>query len=206
MLLLFWTYEELDSRFAEVQAFLGPAEIAHRHPNHLISAGKPLAPGQRAFARIASGTISYHQSSLPVPLLSQMQVSIVDGTLRRNSSGRILAHLETRAPFREMQARIEQLGLSFQIYDTTDEYLSLSPVKPTTFQYLADEMFPLGMDPATFKPQELEAPIRVQIRARAIGHLDRQTFSGKFINEMKFAGQQGILEAVGEGRFEFRLA
>lgn len=203
--LLRLTHEELDSRFAEVQAFLGPDAIARYHPNHLESAGKPLAAGLRAFARVASGTISYHRSSVPLPMLSQMQVSIVDGTLRRDSSGRIHAQLQTRAPFREMQAQIDELGLSAQCYDTADEYLSVSPDKPTAFLYSADELFPLAFDPTSFKPVRLQTPMRVQIRAQAVGHLVNGVFSGRFTNEMNFHAQGRLVQATSEGTFELRL-
>jgi hypothetical protein len=203
--LLDLTYDELHSRFSEVQAYLGPSEIARHHPNHLLSAGKPLAPGQRAFARIASGTISYHRSSLPIPMLSQMQVSIVDGTIRRDSAGRIQAQLRTSGPFRAVQEEIDRLGLSFQIYETSDECLSLSPAEPTVFKYVADQFFPFMMDPTTFTPRRLDTPMRVQIQACAIGHLDADVFGGTFIGDFKFFVPQGIAEVRGEGRFEFRL-
>lgn len=203
--LLRLTHEELTSRFDEVRAFLGPAEIAMRHPNHLIEVGKPLAPGLRAFARVASGTISYHQSSWPAPLLSQMQVSIVDGTIRRDDAGRIQALLQTRAPFRDMQTEIEELGLSIHTYNTADQYLSVSADQPTTFLYQADEMFPLALDPTTFKPQRLSEPMRVEIQARATGHLDKDIFSGRFVNEMTFHGPRGPVKVIGEGSFELRV-
>jgi hypothetical protein len=203
--LLRLTHQELESRFPEVAAYLGPDAIARHHPNHLESAGKPLAPGLRSFARVSSGTISYDHSTLSQPLLSQMQVSIVDGTLRRDTSGRIQVQLQTRGPFREVQERIEQLGLSVQTYETDDEYLSLLAGEPTTLTFFADMAVPVAMDPQSYKPVPMESPPHVRVHARAIGHLSNEVFSGRFVNEMTFYWPDGEFKAIAEGTFQLRL-
>ena len=204
--LLGLSYTELDTRFAEVAAFLAPDAIARRHPNLLLSAGKPLAPGRGSFVRVASGSISYHSSSIDVPLLSQMQVSILDGTISRDNTGRIQAVLRTSGPFRELQAEIERLGLSVQSYETDDEYLSLVPGKPTVFVFESDRPMPAGLDPVTFKPVQLVNPPRVVVRAQAIGHLSGETFGGEFRNEMTYHTPDKIVHVLGEGNFHLRLA
>lgn len=90
--LLQFNYEDLADRFDELAAYLFPAALARQYTNHLLGQGKPLGPGLRALHRIASGSIDHGASSLALPLLSQMQVSIVDGTLMRDEAGR-LPHL-----------------------------------------------------------------------------------------------------------------
>lgn len=200
------TYAELDSRFDEVKAFLGPSQIARRHPNHLTHAGRPLGPNLRAFERVASGAISYEKSSLPVPLLSQLQVAIVDGSIRRDSTGKIQAQLLTRGPFRDMQSHLEGLGLQVQTYVTDDDQLSVSPAAPTVFLYEADELFPFAMNHETFEVQLLDTPMRVLIRAKAIGHFESDRFSGTFTAEMTFHTAGGTFPARGEGTFELRLS
>lgn len=204
--LLELTYAELDSRFDELRAFLGPAELARRHPNHLLSAGKPLGPAMRAFARVTSGTISYQRSSMPIPLLTQMQVSIVDGTLRRDSTGRMIAQLHTKGPFREVQEKIAALGLDIQEYLGEGECLSVSAEQPTTFHFDDEQAVPVMMHPTTFKPMATPVPMHVRIEARAIGHLDGDTFKGRFLTEMTFsAAGTSPVTVTGEGTFELRL-
>jgi len=200
------TYADLDSRFAELEAFLGPAQLARRHPNHLRTAGEPLGPNLRAFERVASGTISYHESSLPLPLLSQMQVSIIDGALMRDSAGKVQAHLVTRGPFRDLQAHIDELGLQLQTYVTDDAKLSVFADAPTVFHYEAEQILPMYMDPETFKVTLFDVPVRVSISAKAIGHLRNDEFAGAFIANFKYHAENGNFEASSKGKFSLRLA
>lgn len=200
------SYSDLDTRFEEVEAFLGPAQLARRHPNHLLSAGRPLGPNLRAFERVATGTISYTKSSLAIPMLNEMQISIIDGDIRRDSFGRIEANLLTRGPFRGIQERVDELGLQWQKYVTDDERLAVSPDAPTVLQYEADMILPIAMDLTTFRPTALAVPIRVKISAKAIGHLFNDVFSGEFLAEMAFHFGEDVLPVSNEGTFEIRLS
>jgi len=199
------TYTEMHARYEEIEAFLGPAQIARKHPNHLISAGRPLGPNLRAFERIASGTISYHKSTADIPLLSQMQVAIVDGSIRRDSAGKIEAILVTRAPFREFQERIDALGQQVQTYLTDDDQLSVNADAPTVLRFSTDQLLPLTLDLTTFKVAPPAVPVRVVIVATATGHLRNEVFGGKFLLEVTYHFAEGAASFVGEGTFELRL-
>lgn len=198
-------YEELSKRYAEIEAFLGPAQIARKHPNHLKSAGKPLGPNLKAFERIASGTISYHKSTTGLPMLNQMQVAIVDGSMRRDGAGKIEVTMVTRAPFREFQERIDALGLQVQTYFTDDEQLSVNPERPTVFRFLTDQPLPLTFDLATFEVRPPEVPVRVVVNATATGHLRNDVFGGDFLLEVTYHFAAGNASFTGEGKFELRL-
>jgi|UPI000647C19E hypothetical protein len=198
-------YEELSNRYAEIEAFLGPSQIARKHPNHLQSAGKPLGPNLKAFERIASGTISYHKSTTGLPILNQMQMGIVDGSMRRDSAGKIEVAMVTRAPFREFQDRIDALGLQVQTYVTDDEQLSVNPERPTTLRFVADLPLPLTIDLATLEVAPPEVPVRVAISATASGHLSNDVFGGDFVLEVTYHFAAGTASFTGKGRFELRL-
>jgi len=198
-------YEELNTRYEEIEAFLGPAQIARKHPNHLISAGKPLGPNLRAFERIASGSISYHKSTTGLPLLSQMQVAIIDGSMRRDSAGKIEVTLVTRVPFREFQERIDALGMQVQTYYTEDEQLSVNSDAPTVLRFFTDQPLPLTFDPTTLKVMPPTVPVRAVINASAIGCLRNDVFSGDFLLDVTYHLANGTAAFTGEGKFELRL-
>ncbi len=198
-------YEELSKRYVEIEAFLGPAQIARKHPNHLQSAGKPLGPNLKAFERIASGTISYHKSTTGLPIMNQMQVAIVDGSMRRDPTGKIEVIMVTRAPFREFQERIDALGLQVQTYFTEDEQLSVDPERRTVFRLAADQPLPITIDLATLEVTPREISVRAVISATATGHLSNDVFAGDFLLEVTYHFAAGTTSFTGEGKFELRL-
>lgn len=104
-------YEAMDEQFPRIESVLGPSAIQRDFPDQQYLAGQPLGPGLRAFARIASGMIVYQKSTLPQPMLSQMQIAIIDGALERDENGCLLAYLRTQAPLRSFQELNEKLGL-----------------------------------------------------------------------------------------------
>lgn len=207
--LLRLSYPELLSQFEQLAAWLGPAQIARKHPDHLVSAGKSLGGNLRAFERVASGYISYEKSSLgaEIPLLEQMQVSVVDGSIRRDSTGKIRADLLTKGPFRSIQQVVDDMGLQVQSYYTEDEVLSVNPAAPTVFTYEDEQLFSAGMDPQSYAAVQLPMQLRVLVRAKATGVLVNDLFSGDFSVDMLFQppGALRPMPVQAEGKFQLRL-
>jgi hypothetical protein len=207
--LLRLAYEELGTKFEQLKAWLGPAQIARKHPSHLPEAGKPLGGNLRAFERVASGFVSYekHVAAISIPMLDELQIAVEDGVIRRDSGGKIRADLLTRGPFRGVQEKINDMGLQVQVYSTDDEYLSVDPAKPTVFRFKDEQLFDWGMNPDTYQPMPLPA-MRVLVSATALGHLDGNLFAGRFEADMVFISLETLqqIPVKSVGHFQFRLA
>jgi hypothetical protein len=204
--LLRLSYEELGTKFGEVKAWLGPAQIARKHPSFLLESGKSLGGNLRSFERVASGFISYerHIAEVEIPMLDELQVAIEGGVIRRDSEGNIRADLLTRGPFRGVQEKINDMGLQVQVYRTDDESLSVDPANPTAFKFEDEQLFDWGMNPDTYQPMSLP-PMRVLVSAMAVGHLDNNVFSGHFEADMVFVPVGGLLRFPVRGFGHFRL-
>lgn len=202
-------YEELERRLPELENILGPNALKRDFPNQLAAVvGKPLGPGLRAFARIASGMIMYQKSTHSQPILSQMQIAIVDGAVDRDEQGHLVAYLRTQSPLRSFQELNESLGLDTFEMSSNDAEISLDPSHPTEFVYRASVTLPEGsetLDTNTWKKIRLPITMHCEVIARANGYLKDQTFHGRFISEMHVANIK-IPPIVLEGEFYVRLA
>ncbi|MBI5790582.1 MAG: type I restriction enzyme HsdR N-terminal domain-containing protein [Rhodocyclales bacterium] len=201
-------YEELEKKFPQIENVLGPNAIGRDFPHQLAVVGQPLGPGLRAFARVASGMIVYQKSTLPQPMLSQMQVAIVDGAVERDEQGHLVAYLRTQSPLRSFQELNESLGLDGFEMTSTQTEISLDPANPTEFLYQAVVTLPEGcesLDTATWKKVKLPYTMQFEVISRAIGSLTDQTFRGRFISEMRILNN-ALPPVVTEGEFFVRLA
>jgi hypothetical protein len=201
-------YKELVTRFGEVQAWLGPAQIARKHPSRLLESGKPLGGNLRSFESVASGFISYESyvAQADLPMLNELQIAIEGGTVRRDGEGKIRADLLSRGPFRGVQEKINDMGLQVQSYRTDDEFLSVDPAKPTTFTFEDEQLFDWGMHPENYQPVSLP-PTRVLVSATAVGHLNNNVFAGQFEAKMVFIPVDSFMRfpVRSIGRFQLRL-
>ena len=167
-------YESLSEQLPQIQNILGPTAIQTDFPGQQYVTGHPLGPGLRAIARIASGTITYKKSSFPLPMLSQMQIAIVDGSLERDEDGFLLAYLRTQAPLRFFQELNERLGLeSFEMKSLATQ-VSTDPDNPTVLVYSRTITFPEGselLDTTTWEVVKTPAALPCNAKAQAVGYL-----------------------------------
>lgn len=202
------TYDALEERLPQLANVLGPTALQRDFPDQLALVGQPLGPGLRAFARVASGTIVYQKSTLPQPMLSQMQIAIVDGAVERDEHGHLLVYLRTQAPLRSFQELNESLGLHGFEMHSNDTEVSLDPHHPTEFVYRRAVTLPEGsesLDTTTWQKVKLPMTMHCEVIARATGYLRDQTFAGRFVSEIRIVN---ILfpPVVLEGEFNVRLA
>ena len=162
-------YEELEHRLPQLENVLGPNALRRDFPDQLALVGQPLGPGLRAFARVASGMIMYQKSTLPQPMLSQMQIAIVDGAVERDEKGQLVAYLRTQSPLRSFQELNESLGLDGFEMSSRDTEISLDPSRPTEFAYRASVTLPEGsesLDTNTWKKVKLPITMHCDVTAR----------------------------------------
>lgn len=201
-------YDELNERLPQLENVLGPHALQRDFPHQLAMVGRPLGPGLRAFARIASGMIAYQTSTLPQPMLSQMQVAIVDGAIERDENDRLVAYLCTQAPLRSFQELNESLGVHEFEMTSTDAEVSLDPNRPTEFEYRHTVILPEGsesLDMITWQKVKLPVTMHCEVATRAVGYLRDQTFFGRFFSEMRIINI-AFPTALLEGEFYVRLA
>jgi len=201
-------YEELESKLPQLENILGPNALKRDFPDQLALLGQPLGPGLRAFARIASGMITYEKSSLPQPMLSQMQIAIVGGAVERDELGQLIAYLQTQSPLRSFQEFNESLGLDRFEMRSNDKEVSMDADHPTEFAYRASVSLPEGsesLDATTWKKVRLPYTVHCEVVSHASGHLIDQTFRGRFVSEMRMVNIPA-LPVVLEGKFYVRLA
>ena len=201
-------YEALDDQLLQIENVLGPSAIQRDFPDQQYLVGRPLGPGLRAFARIPSGMIVYQKSTLPQPMLSQMQIAIVDGALERDENGCLLAYLRTLAPLRSFQELNEKLGLDGFEMKSTDTDVSIDPDRPTEFVYGRIMTFPEGveiLDITTWQVVKMPMTMHCAVTATATGYLKDQTFHGRFMSELRITNIE-FPTVVLEGEFHVRLA
>jgi hypothetical protein len=196
------SYEQMQTEAAKqaLLNLLSPDALLRDHGSVKIDIGPPLGPGLRSIARIAHGFIRYNQSSLPLPALLEMQVSIIGGSLERDEANGLVALLETRAPTRTVQMTIERLGLHVLELVSAHSTLSTNPDFPTEFVYEGETTFPKGaklVEPNGWNVVSLPQDIHVRVRSVARGILELNRFSGSIHNQMVY-GEQVPASLVGE--------
>lgn len=202
------TYQQLqESDTKEVlSGLLSPQAVLRDHPLQFVDTNVPLAPGLRSIARIANGMIRYDRSTVAIPALSELQVTIVSGAIERDESDRMIALLETRAPTRTVQALTEKLGLSVFEMTSSESKLSTNREVPTVFEYTASVTFPEGeelLDMTTWKTVRLPRNLPVRVKATATGCLDGSRFSGAFRSEALYDER---ISVCFEGEFSLFLS
>ena len=201
-------YAEMAERFAKIADVLSPVAIKRDFPGQAMPIAHPIGPGLRAFTRIASGMISYNKSTLNIPMLSQMQIAIVDGAVERDENSHLVAYMRTQAPLRSFQDLNERLGLDVFEMLSQDSEVSIDPCRPTEFVYEDTIIFPEGtemLDVTTWQNVRLPTAVRCKVTARAFGSLRHRTFSGRFISEFCMP-DLGLPLVTSEGDFFLVLA
>jgi Type I restriction enzyme R protein N terminus (HSDR_N) len=202
------TYEQLEdqSEWAKLVSVLSPEAVLRDYPILQADVGTPLGPNLRSIARITGGHICYTSSSVANPAISQLQVSIVAGAIERDERGRMVALVQTRAPFRSIQALAEKLGLS-QFEMVCDEpNLATSHESPSVFMFEGHAIFPAGeemLDIVSWKSVILPVNLAVRVKVTAWGALSGNVFRGRIKNEAIY---NETFPASFDGEFELHLA
>lgn len=195
-------YKQLGNNDTKAILFnlLSPASMLRNHPVHVVDVHPPIGTGLRSIALVTSGHFYYDKSTLPMPALREMQMSIISGAIERDSDNRLVAFLDSQGPSRTIQEFSERLGLSK--FEMVSEHPTISTdlENPTTFTYSRSLTFPAGeklLDMNTWQQMTLPSNIEVGFTVSARGILDGNRFHGTFINNMIIDGMRADLE----GRF-----
>ena len=201
------TYEQFDGRLQEVKNLLSPEALSRDFPTVKVDVGPPIASGLRSVARITNGFVRYEQSSVNVPLLVQLQLSVSEGAVERDENGKLVAFLKTVVPFRSLQEFNERLGPAGFEMISHDSDLSTDPQRPTVFTHRNTIVLPQGeevLNILTWEQVKLVTNVACDVDATAVGvYRDRQ-FSGKFESRMFYRELRFDLKL--QGSFKIHLA
>ena len=181
-------YEELDSRFVDLQEILGPQAIQRQIATRKIARGRPLALGIGSVAQVASGLIKYYETGAPGKINQHVQTIVLGGAAERDDSGRVVVHLDTQAPIPGMQAINDRIGFTgVDLYSDAESFPSpdADPAifKGTTvFTLPAGEQLPL---PGTGQKYTLPNDISCSMTIEAAGVFDAGYFSGSWQGELR---------------------
>lgn len=140
------SYEEFstDSGIITLSNLLSPKAIIRDHPSIVADIFPPIGPGLRSFGRIAGGSIVYDKVEPPNPFLSQMQISVIGGSVQRREDGSLIAFVESRAPIRLLDDFLQENKLSiFEVWSSSSS-LSVDWHSPTIFRCSMTTVFPAG--------------------------------------------------------------
>lgn len=150
--------------------------------------GQPLSNGLPSFVKIQSGYIQYdHMDGLP-EMYQGMQFRIDSGWCQRINDGRIMAYIETVAPFTKFQKINKILGLSGFHAISKDKMISDNHEKLSEFKFNREYDLPAGsplLDIASGSEQVLPVDIRIHSDFSAVGSISDFCFSGTFTAFLK---------------------
>jgi len=181
------SYEQLGTDFTLLANVLGPQALLRDFQDVELDYGRPLAPGLRSIALVTNGLIRYDQNSLGSSALSELQHSIEEGELRRDSDGRLVAFLHVVSASHSLHEFNERLGLSsFEMVSQSSE-LSTDPVNPTVFVYENRIILPAGegiLDVSSWKEVQLPFNLTCDVRAEARGSFQDGMFLGSLTTQV----------------------
>jgi Type I restriction enzyme R protein N terminus (HSDR_N) len=153
--------------------------------------GTPLGRGLRSLAKVASGKIIYTHSSINWPILSEINIAIVDGTIERSQDGSLISYIVTQAPVNSIQTMIKKMGLEKLPYTSSSTSLSSDPSAPTEFMYSGVAIFKEGeelfdINSGSFVTLPLTIECSIQSRARVV--LENGGIVGQIENSAVYTG------------------
>ena len=194
------SYEDISTSWDLIENVLSPSAILRNFPDIEIDVGKPISPGLRSVVRITGGQIIFSENSLNVPSLKGLTLSVTEGAVERKN-GNLVAFLNTRSPFAQLQALNERLGLTGFEAVSSDESISIHPEQPTEFRNTQVVILPAGESIFDINSwQEIELPINItcQTETLAQGYMQEQDFIGKFHCKFFYVESQINIEMVGD--------
>jgi hypothetical protein len=187
--LLDLAYEDLPSRFGDLRNALAPAAMLRAFPDRRHNFSPAIGIGLSAIARITNGVIRFRSVSVESDALKQLRTFIVGGSVQRDENGRLVAHMATEAPIREIQDLCIKLGMNEFEMTCPDSILSSNPSAPSVFLYEARLVIPAGykvVDVNTWKTLSFPIDLSCRTRATASGTLDSGVFQGAYSSIIEF--------------------
>lgn len=184
------TYEDILRDATPITRLLAPDAIKSAFPlTHEV--GEPLGPGLRSLAMIIGGSIDYTKISVDIPILKELQISIVDGAIERGQHGNLIAYVVTVAPIKSLQQTIDRMGLSKLEYISESTTLSSDPREPTEFVYVGHAVFEKGdklFDVMSNEWVTLPVTLRCDVHSLAKVHIENGKITGTIQNNVKYSG------------------
>jgi len=199
------SYEKINDDLDLIKNILSPSSILRDFPELEIDYGKPIGPGLRSVVRITGGQIIFSENSIDVPAFKGFTLSVTDGAVERKN-GNLVAFINTRSPFAQLQALNEKLGLSSFEAVSSDESISTDPDNPTKFLNSQKVILPAGERLLDFNSwQQIELPINItcQTETLAIGYMRRQEFIGQFQCKLFYVEYRTHIGMLGDFKIHF---
>ncbi|MCP3940157.1 MAG: type I restriction enzyme HsdR N-terminal domain-containing protein [Desulfobacteraceae bacterium] len=200
-------YEAFEEKYHMISNLLSPESILHNNPDIKPDLGVPIGEGLRSVVRVTNGVISYHGSSVHIPALKEMIISISGGAIERDEEGHLVAFLNTVAPTRSMQNLNQRLGLtSFEMY-CNEGNISNNPSAPTVFR--GNQIITLSageqlLDINSWQQVTLPTNVTCKVITEASGYLKQNLFYGDFVSIMDFIDWNQKIRL--DGKYEIFLA
>lgn len=181
-------YEEFNEKFDVIKNLLSPAAICRDWPAQTVDFGNPIGPGLRSVARITGGYIQFANNSLDLVSLKGLTDTITGGAIERNENNQLIAFIEIRSPYAQLQKFNERLGLSRLELISNDTTISIDPNKPTIFSLSQRTHFSKG--DKLFNLQtwcEITLPFNIVCEATTLGQgiLVGRNFKGVFRQNLR---------------------
>jgi len=177
-------YDEIESAFPQLDRLLG-VEAIRREYNDIGLVGEPVANGLRSIAKLSAGFVRYTSSDPQIPMVTELQATIVDGSLEHGERGGLIASIQVRAPVSSIDEMIRDLGLDRLEYESESRILSGNPERPTRFSYQGRAIFPSGrviFDVTSNKYVVLENDVVCEIESNVLAHISANKIFGKIEN------------------------
>lgn len=174
--------------FLLADAVLSPDAIRQKFPKS-GPIGTPLAPGLGSIAKVISGKIRYNKLDFDHPLITETQISIVDGNIERGSDLNLVANITVQGPFSSIHDFVHKLGLDRLTYTSEDKEISSDRSNPTVFEYEGAHVLPRGeklFDPKSQTYVTLENEISCHVTSVVRAHFDQGIVSASIENQAAF--------------------
>jgi hypothetical protein len=181
-------YEEFNEKFDVIKNLLSPAAICLDWPAQTVDFGKPIGPGLRSVARITGGYIQYVSNTLDLAPLKGLTDAITGGAVERNENSQLVAFIEIRSPYAQLQRFNERLGLSRLELISSDTAISIDRNKPTIFSLSQRTHFSAGEKLFNLQTwSEITLPFNMVCDATTSGQgiLVGQNFKGAFRQKLR---------------------
>ncbi len=200
-------YEYSNNSFNAIESLLGPDHILRNHPGAMPDFGQPIGPGLRSLVRITGGKVVIRNSIPELPVFKGYTVFIVNGAVQRQTSGGLVAFLDSLSPYESLQKFNERLGIaSFEIM-SNDLVLSIDEARPTTFQSKHTVVFAKGeVMPNFLTGDNMQLPnnLTCEVETLAKGILKENIFTGEF--QAHYYYKESGFRLVAMGEFEIHIA
>ena len=196
---LAFTYDQLQDNLQTLANSVSPDALRRNFPDFVLDTGRPLAPGLRSFAKVERGSLTYTEAPDFVPGLVGTIVHITEGSVVRVSGGGIVALVKPSFHHRNFTAFSDAIGATVTEVVTSDEVLSLDPLRPTIFSHQREIVVKEGTEVPDLLVSGRTTPALVSVSA------DAAVVIAGYMCENKFIGKLVACSRVPEANIAFRI-